>query len=154
MIDEAIKNMRIKSGMTIKQISDKSNVPTSTVSRFFASPDTSPYQTVQAIVEAMGYTMADLCSGENADKIAAYEERQRRQEAYNAAMADARGKLLAEKDTRIRQLGKWLRWAVIYSISITGILVGLFLYDALNPTVGWFQRQLASIHGDLAAWRL
>lgn len=69
-------------------------------------------------------------------------------------LADARGKLLAEKDTRIRQLGKWLRWSVIYSVSITGILVGLFLYDALNPTVGWFQRQLASIHGDLAAWRL
>ena len=154
MIDETIKNMRIKSGMTVKKISDKSNVPTSTVSRFFASPDTSPYQTVQAIVEAMGYTMADLCDGEAGGKIAAFEERQRRQEAYNAAMADARGKLLAEKDTRIRQLGKWLRWSVIYSVSITGILVGLFLYDALNPTVGWFQRQLASIHGDLAAWRL
>ena len=154
MIDEAIKNMRIKSGMTIKQISDKSNVPTSTVSRFFASPDTSPYQTVQAIVEAMGYAMADLCDGEAGGKIAAFEERQRRQEVYNAAMTDARDKLLAEKDTRIQQLGKWLRWAVIYSVSVTGILVGLFLYDVLNPTVGWFQRQLAAIQGDLTGWRL
>lgn len=50
----------------------------------------------------------------------------------------------------------WQMAALVGDIqcSITGILVGLFLYDALNPTVGWFQRQLASIHGDLAAWRL
>lgn len=152
MIDETIKNMRIKSGMTVKQISDKSNIPASTVSRFFVSPDASPYQTVQAIVEAMGYTMEDLCSGGTADKIAAFEERQRRQEVYNAAMTDARDKLLAEKDTRIQHLGKWLRWAVIYSVSITGILIGLFLYDVLNPTVGWFRR--TALQGGLTGWRL
>ena len=62
--------------------------------------------------------------------------------------------LLAEKDRRIQQLGKWLRRAVIYSVSITGILVGLFLYDALNPTVGWFQRQIAAFQNDLTGWRL
>lgn len=125
MLDETVKTMRIKSGMTVKQISDRSHVPKSTVSRFFVSPDTSPYQTVQAIVEAMGYTMADLCGGTP-------EERQR----YTAAVR----LLLAEKDGRIQQLGKWLRRAVMYSVSVTGILIGGFLYDALNPAVGWLRR--------------
>lgn len=125
MLDETVKTMRSKSGMTINQISDKSNVPKSTVSRFFVSPDTSPYQTVQAIVEAMGYTMADLCGGTP-------EERQR----YTAAVR----LLLAEKDGRIRQLSRWLRRTVIYSVSVTGILMGLFLYDVLNPAVGWLRR--------------
>lgn len=125
MLDETVKTMRSKSGMTINQISDKSNVPKSTVSRFFVSPDTSPYQTVQAIVEAMGYTMADLCGGTP-------EERQR----YTAAVR----LLLAEKDGRIRQLSRWLRRTVIYSVSVTGILIGGFLYDVLNPAVGWLRR--------------
>ncbi len=125
MLDDTVKIMRFKSGMTINQISDKSNVPKSTVSRFFVSPDTSPYQTVQAIVEAMGYTMADLCSG---------TREKGRQEAATVKL------LLTEKDRRIRQLSRWLRWAVIYSVSVTGILIGLFLYDVLNPAVGWLRR--------------
>lgn len=132
MLDETVKTMRSKSGMTINQISDKSNVPKSTVSRFFVSPDTSPYQTVQAIVEAMGYTMADLCGGTP-------EERQR----YTAAVR----LLLAEKDRRIQQLGKWLRRAVIYSVSVTGILIGFSLYDVLNPTVGWLRQHAEAAQG-------
>ena len=128
MLDDTVKNMRFKSGMTIKQISDKSNIPKSTVSRFFVSPDTSPYQTVQAIVEAMGYTMVDLCGRTP-------EERQR----YTATVK----LLLTEKDRRIRQLSKWLRWAVVYSVSVTAILIGLFLYDVLNPAVGWLRRHAA-----------
>lgn len=48
--------------------------------------------------------------------------------------------LLAEKDRRIQHLGKWLRWAVIYSVSVTGILIGFSLYDVLSPAAGWLRR--------------
>ena len=27
-----------------------------------------------------------------------------------------------------------------YSVSVTGILIGCFLYDVLNPAVGWLRR--------------
>lgn len=37
--------------------------------------------------------------------------------------------------------GKGRRWwAGAYSVSVTGILIGCFLYDVLNPTVGWLRR--------------
>ena len=48
--------------------------------------------------------------------------------------------LLAEKDRRIQQLSKWLRRAVIYSVSVTGLLIGGCIYDVLNPAVGWLRR--------------
>ena len=48
--------------------------------------------------------------------------------------------LLAEKDRRIQHLGKWLRWAVIYSVSVTGILIGFSLYDVLSPAAGWLRQ--------------
>ncbi len=55
--------------------------------------------------------------------------------------------LLAEKDRRIQQLGKWLRWAVVYSVSVTGILIGLFLCDVLNPAVGWLRQHAEAAQG-------
>ena len=48
--------------------------------------------------------------------------------------------LLAEKDRRIQQLSKWLRRAVIYSVSVTGLMIGGYIYDVLNPAVGWLRR--------------
>lgn len=55
--------------------------------------------------------------------------------------------LLAEKDRRIQQLGKWLRRAVIYSVGVTGILIGFSLYDVLNPTVGWLRQHAEAAQG-------
>lgn len=55
--------------------------------------------------------------------------------------------LLTEKDRRIQQLSKWLRRAVIYSVSVTGILIGFSLYDVLNPTVGWLRQHAEAAQG-------
>ena len=145
---DAFTRMREKRGISLQDVSKRSGIAASTLTRTLQGTTGTPMATYEILVtQGLGATMHEFV-----DEIygPVPQEAEAPTQRYTAAVR----LLLAEKDRRIQQLGKWLRRAVIYSVSITGILVGLFLYDALNPTVGWFQRQLASIHGDLAAWRL
>ncbi len=145
---EAFARMREKSGLSLQEVSKRSGVASSTLTRTLQGTTGTPMATYEILVtQGLGATMRDFV-----DEIygPVPQEAEEPTQRYTAAVR----LLLAEKDRRIQHLGKWLRWAVVYSVSVTGILIGLFLCDVLNPTVGWFQRQLASIHGDLAAWRL
>lgn len=145
---DAFTRMREKRGISLQDVSNRSGIAASTLTRTLQGTTGTPMATYEILVtQGLGATMHEFV-----DEIygPVPQEAEAPTQRYTAAVR----LLLAEKDRRIQQLGKWLRRAVVYSVSITGILVGLFLYDALNPTVGWFQRQLASIHGDLAAWRL
>lgn len=152
---EAFARLREKRGMTLQDVAQKSGIPLSTLKRTLQGTTGTPMSTYEMLVtQGLGATMRDFI-----DEIYAPEPQPDPQTAETAEQTPvpdvtAMRLLLAEKDTRIRQLGKWLRWSVIYSVSITGILVGLFLYDVLNPAVGWFQRQIASLQGDLTGWRL
>ena len=132
----------------MQEVSKRSGVASSTLARTLQGTTGTPMATYEILVtKGLGATMHDFV-----DEI--YGAVPREAEAPTQRYTAAVRLLLTEKDRRIQQLGKWLRRAVIYSVSITGILVGLFLYDALNPTVGWFQRQIASLQGDLTGWRL
>ena len=65
-----------------------------------------------------------------------YEVAQRLRDARLAA-----GLSRSEVAKTINRTAKAARWrAVIYSVSVTGILIGFFLYDVLNPAVGWLRR--------------
>lgn len=145
---EAFARMREKSGLSLQEVSKRSGVASSTLARTLQGTTGTPMATYEILVtKGLGATMHEFV-----DEIygAVPQEAEAPTQRYTAAVR----LLLAEKDRRIQQLGKWLRRAVIYSVSITGILVGLFLYDALNPTVGWFRRQIAALQGDLTGWRL
>lgn len=145
---DAFTRMREKRGISLQDVSKRSGIAASTLTRTLQGTTGTPMATYEILViKGLGATMHDFV-----DEIygAVPQEAEAPTQRYTAAVR----LLLAEKDRRIQQLGKWLRRAVVYSVSITGILVGLFLYDALNPTVGWFQRQIASLQGDLTGWRL
>lgn len=144
---DALTRMREKRGISLQDVSKRSGIAASTLTRTLQGTTGTPMATYEILVtQGLGATMYEFVDEIYGPVPQAEEPTQR----YTAAVR----LLLAEKDRRIQQLGKWLRRAVIYSVSITGILVGLFLYDALNPTVGWFQRQIASLQGDLTGWRL
>lgn len=145
---DAFTRMREKRGVSLQDVSRRSGIAASTLTRTLQGATGTPMATYEILVtKGLGATMHDFV-----DEIYGPAPREAKMPAQQDA-ATVR-LLLAEKDTRIQQLGKWLRWAVIYSVSVTGILVGLFLYDVLNPAVGWFQRQMASLQGDLTGWRL
>lgn len=58
---ENLKDLKKKTGMSTKQIADKSNLPERTVARIFSGETDHPYaDTLDLIVKAMGYALGDI----------------------------------------------------------------------------------------------
>lgn len=130
---EAFARLRGRYGVTLQDVAQKSGIPLSTLRRTLQGETGTPMSTYEMLVtQGLGATMHEFVEEIYGAVPQAEEPTQR----YTAAVR----LLLAEKDRRIQQLGKWLRRAVIYSVSVTGILIGFSLYDVLNPTVGWLRR--------------
>lgn len=63
---ENLKELKKKTGMSAKQISDKSNLPERTVARIFSGETDHPrIDTLGLIVDAMGYTLRDIFADTN-----------------------------------------------------------------------------------------
>ena len=61
MWNENLKDFKKKTGLTIKQIAEKSNLPERTVSRIFSGDTDNPYMTTLIpIVKALGCSLDDL----------------------------------------------------------------------------------------------
>ena len=123
--------------MTNQQISDASGVPKSTVDRVLRKGTENPtMQVILDIAGAVGYDFGSIQSRDvETDSpyirhiISMYESQLAAQERhYNT--------VTAEKNRWIRLL------AIIVGILGTGIIV-ILLIDILNPTVGWFRREIA-----------
>ena len=131
---DAFSRLREKHGVTLQDVAQRSGIPLSTLKRTLQGTTGTPMSTYEMLVtQGVGATMRDFV-----DEIygAVPQEAEAPTQRYTAAVR----LLLAEKDRRIQHLGKWLRWAVVYSVSVTGILIGLFLCDVLSPAVGWLRR--------------
>ena len=130
---EAFARLRGRYGVTLQDVAQKSGIPLSTLRRTLQGETGTPMSTYEMLVaQGLGATMHEFVDEIYGAVPQAEEPTQR----YTTAVR----LLLTEKDRRIQQLSKWLRRAVIYSVSVTGILIGGFLYDVLNPTVGWLRR--------------
>jgi transcriptional regulator with XRE-family HTH domain len=58
---ENLKELKKKTGMTSKQIAEKTRLPERTVSRIFAGESDHPYaDTLDLIVKALGYDLGDI----------------------------------------------------------------------------------------------
>ena len=58
---ENLKELKKKTGMSTKQISEKTNLPERTISRIFAGETEHPYaDTLDLIVKALGYDLGDI----------------------------------------------------------------------------------------------
>lgn len=130
---EAFARMREKSGLSLQEVSKRSGVASSTLTRTLQGTTGTPMATYEILVtQGLGATMHEFVNEIYGAVPQAEEPTQRYTNAVRL--------LLAEKDRRIQQLSKWLRWAVIYSVSVTGILIGFSLYDVLNPAMGWLRQ--------------
>ena len=130
---EAFARLRGRYGVTLQDVAQKSGIPLSTLRRTLQGETGTPMSTYEMLVtQGLGATMHEFVEEIYGAVPQAEEPTQR----YTAAVR----LLLAEKDRRIQQLSKWLRRAVIYSVSVTGLLIGGCIYDVLNPAVGWLRR--------------
>jgi transcriptional regulator with XRE-family HTH domain len=58
---ENLKELRKKTGMSVKQISEKTTLPERTINRIFAGETDHPYaDTLDLIVKALGYDLGDV----------------------------------------------------------------------------------------------
>lgn len=131
---EAFARLRGRYGVTLQDVAQKSRIPLSTLKRTLQGETGTPMSTYEILVtKGLGATMREFV-----DEI--YGPVPQETEEPTQRYTNAVRLLLAEKDRRIQQLSKWLRRAVIYSVSVTGLLIGGCIYDVLNPTVGWLRR--------------
>lgn len=131
---DAFARLREKHGVTLQDVAQRSGIPLSTLKRTLQGTTGTPMSTYEMLVtQGVGATMRDFVDEIYGPVPQKAEEPTQR---YTAAVR----LLLAEKDRRIQQLSKWLRRAVIYSVSVTGLLIGGCIYDVLNPAVGWLRR--------------
>lgn len=60
-----LKNMKAKSNLTTREISEKSNIPEPTLEKLFAGQTKDPkLSTIQSVVHSLGYTLDDLDSSD------------------------------------------------------------------------------------------
>lgn len=123
---DAFTRMREKRGISLQDVSKRSGIAASTLTRTLQGTTGTPMATYEILVtQGLGATMHEFVNEIYGAVPQAEEPTQR----YTAAVR----LLLAEKDRRIQQLSKWLRRAVIYSVSVTGLLIGGVYTTCLTP---------------------
>lgn len=131
-IIDGIIRKRKETGMTNRQIVEASGLSRGTVERFFRQDPTQTVTmlTVNAIAEAVGYTIeGDAPDDAPPEQFASfYKERLR-------VMA-------AHYERRLREKNQWLRVLAVACGVLILFILGVLLYDALSPSVGWFRQQM------------
>ena len=119
-------------GITIQPAIPYKPTDKPTVERFFRQDPTQTVTmlTVNAIAEAVGYTIeGDAPDDAPPEQLAGfYKERLR-------VMA-------AHYERRLREKNQWLRVLAVACGVLMLFILGVLLYDALSPSIGWFRQQM------------
>ena len=129
---DAFARLREKHGVTIQDVARRSKIPLSTLKRTLQGTTGTPMATYEILVtKGLGATMHEFVDEIYGAVPQAEEPTQR----YTAAVR----LLLAEKDRRIQHLGKWLRWAVVYSVSVIRNIDRAVFVRCVKPRRGMAQ---------------
>ena len=131
-LHERLKQLKEKSHMTVHQISIKTTVPESTLSRIFSGETDRPsFFIVSQIVAAMGGSL-DVLAGLKESRDIFIEEHLREE------LKKAKEELEKEK-ARNAILEKWISRMFIVLCVLVGAIVLINLLDALNGSWGRWQ---------------
>lgn len=134
MLYEKLKTLKMSKNLTIQEISEKSGVPSSTVSRIFSGQTDNPsFQNICDIVIAMGGSLDELAGIKNT-------------ESADHTNADTHAILMQMCRERIedkeREIKKWTRIIRILSIafiSLVIVIIALLIYDVASPGMGYIR---------------
>ena len=127
MIRTQLKEMKDRSGLTNKELSELSGVPLSTVSKIMSGHTDIPnYQTVCDLVKAMGGSL-DALAGIRPAEEAGPERAEESSEI----------KLYIQM---IEEKNRWLKHLFVICCILMTVIVGILLFDYLHPTIGFIQR--------------
>lgn len=130
MLYERLKELKNEKNMTIQEISDKSGVPTSTISRIFSGQTDNPsFQNICDIVVAMGGSL---------DKIAgiATEATQHDYDPH-AVMLQLCRERVEDKEREVKKWTRVMRSLWIAFVAMVFVVTILLLIDILNPNIGY-----------------
>lgn len=123
---EYLRALKEQSGFTEDQIADLSGVPKGTVTRILAGRTDNPgYQNVADIVKALHGSLDAMEMIQSEEKVHMETETE--------------SKLILLYREIVRNKDKWIKVLAISVGVLVAIFILLFLYDILNPTVGWFR---------------
>ena len=132
MLIERLRALKDKSGMTSKEIAEKSNVPESTVTRILSGKTENPtIITVMAMTKAMGGTSADIFD-DDAQIIPSANVIVSDAEKRHSEVVDLYREIVETKN-------KWIKFLMIWNISITVFIILLLILDLMNGDVGFFR---------------
>ena len=129
MIRVQLQEMKKKSGLSNKEIAERSGLSLATVNRIMSGQTDIPnYQTVCDLVMAMGGSLDEL-AGIRREAVVQHETLD---EGYMAVIRD-KDRIIAEKD-------QWIKRLFFISLALMIAFMGCLIYDYLHPMVGFIQR--------------
>ena len=128
MISEYLKNKKAKKSLTNQELADLSGVPVGTVNRILSNQTDNPsFQTVCDIVVALDGSLDEL-AGIKPEQADADETPSGRTHLEMSLMYK---QIISSKD-------RWLCRAFICVCVLVAFILCLFVFDVLNPHVGFF----------------
>ncbi len=128
MIRVQLREMKEKSGLSNKELAERSGISLPTVNRIMSGQTDIPnYQTVCDLVMAMGGSMDELAGIRR--KPAPGQETSA--EGYMAVIQD-KNRIIGEKD-------RWIKRLFVISLALLALLLGILIYDYLHPMIGFIR---------------
>lgn len=122
MKTEFLKELKEKSKLTTKQISDISGIPESTISRILSGQTDNPtFDTVSALVKAMGGSLDELA-----------EFKTKSDDAEESSLVALYEKVIAEKNGYIKAL-------IAICCALAAVLALGTILDAIDGTIGYLR---------------
>lgn len=134
-MSDKLNILKENSGLTLEQISDKSNIPLGTVKRIFAGHTENPnILTVVDIVRALGGSLDDVLELVPRDSIAKEQKKETKSasDLYNEDLILLYKKMIVDKNRWIYILFGLL--AIILTVTFI-----ILIYDLFNPNMGYIK---------------
>lgn len=134
MLYEKLKALKMSKNLTIQEISEKSGVPSSTVSRIFSGQTDNPsFQNICDIVIAMEGSLDELVG------IKSYESADKTNADTHAVLMQMCRERIEDKEREIKKWTRIIRILSIAFISLVIIIIALLIYDVASPGMGYIR---------------
>lgn len=153
MIQAYLNTLKTQGNFTIETVSNLSGVPETTVKNIFSGKTEDPrFETVSAIVKAMGGSLDAIYTAAKKDDVEAnavitiketYEQRIKElKEFYEQRISETKAhyeERLSDKKDHIATIMLDKRWFRFATCICAFALVVLFIVEILTPGMGWFR---------------
>ena len=135
MLREKLASLKETSKMTVRQISEKSGVPVSTVTRVLSGETMNPsFEVIKSIVQAMGGSVDEV-----ADLVAKPAPAPVQAPAPSITLPDFQQLMIPFYERALAVKDKWITRLFCCCVGLVLFLMLLLVFDIFTPNLGWFR---------------